>query len=141
MMVFRGLCVLLSACALLPGACASENLEGESGQQSRYLGVKLPSGLGTWMIKRHDAAGWETPAYLSSLGAGESGTGLIRSRDFKLSVAKTKLSVRGYVGNGLNRVELVDAGSGEVLRTAKPPDDLGPKWSTWDVADLAGRMV
>jgi len=116
------------------------------GARSPYRALNLPAGLGTWMIRRHDGATWETTAHLSSLGNGETGTGIARSRDFTVSVPTIKLAIRGYDGpgaggRGLNRVELVDSATGKVLRTAVPPQAESPKETAWDVADLAGRKV
>ncbi|RKX37087.1 MAG: hypothetical protein DRP64_17720, partial [Verrucomicrobia bacterium] len=69
---------------------------------------------------------------MSSLGMGEQGTGTIESRALTVTDLPLRLAVRGWDGpegkQGLNKVELIDAETEEVLHVIAPPLSDQPVW-------------
>lgn len=113
--------------------------------RSCYFAIPLSFGLGTFRILTYDGAHRLTPPYLSSLGGGEQGVGMIHSPIFTLHTPRIRLRVNGWDGptgdRGENRFELVDAESKEVLISSPPPQSDFPQWLEWDVPYLRGRKV
>lgn len=104
------------------------------------------SGLtGAWQLLTRDGGGRTTPPYLSSLGLGESGTGVIDSPVWTLKGGQIKLVIRGWAGREGDRdktyIELLDFETGDRLRHTKPPLTDSPTPVVWDASDLAGRKV
>lgn len=134
-----------SGFAWLGLALLEEEAFAGSQRSSPYRALRMPAGFGTWGILRYDGARRKTPAYLSSLAGGETGTGTIESPSFTLSVAQIRLMVRGHAGERGERksnwVALADAATDETLRSSPPPMSDFPKEIVWDVSGLRGRKV
>ncbi len=104
-----------------------------------------PSAQSTWAILKRDGANREVVPYLSSLGQGEGGTGIISSPPFTISDDTITFTIRGHDGQagkaGTNFIALVDARKGKVLKkTAAPGNDVLQE-RTWEVKDLKGKEV
>jgi len=104
----------------------------------------LASGA-TWAILDRDGANREVDPYLSSLGAGEVGTGVIASPSFVLSTDAIALTIRGHDGmdggRRKNFIALVDAETGQTLQQAMAPGSDPMQERSWDVAKIKGRKV
>jgi hypothetical protein len=118
-----------------------------SGRSERYKALKVtpPPQPGTWKILERNGASMNVGPHLSSLGLGETGTGVIRSPAFTVSTETMTLTLCGQDGQRGERkknfVAIVDAETGETLRkTYAPCSDLWQPRS-WDVAPLRGRRV
>lgn len=113
--------------------------------KSPYFALPLSFGLGTFRILTYDGAHRSTPPYLSSLGNGEQGTGMIRSPVFSLHTPKIRLLVNGWDGQAgdreENRFQLLDAETKEVLFSSPPPQSDFPQWLEWDVSQFQGHNV
>lgn len=113
--------------------------------KSNYFAIPLTFGLGTFRILTYDGAHRPTPPYLSSLGSGEQGTGVIRSPTFQIRTPKIRLRVNGWDGQagnkGVNYFQLVDADTKEVLLSSPPPQSDFPSWIEWDVSQFQERSV
>lgn len=116
-----------------------------SGADSAFQAVKLNEAPGIWSITSTTGAGAETTPYLSSRMLGEQMTGTVCSPTFVVRVPEIALTLRGHDtqggGVGLNRVELVDADTGDVLRTAAPPQSDAATPVALKTADLTGKSV
>lgn len=112
-----------------------------------YKGLKYsPSpSSGTWAILDRDGANRPVARYLSSLGGGETGTGVIASPPFSISVDKITFTVCGHDGpsGGQNKnfVALVDSRKGIMLQETPAPGNDAVQERSWDVAKLRGREV
>lgn len=134
------------AAALLAGLLPPAVLAGESaGVSAKYKALKCPTTtLGsTWAILQRDGANRPTEPYLSSLGHGEAGTGMVGSPTFRIAGDSIAFTVRGHdgQGGGENFVALVDARKGETLMKTPAPGDDALKERSWDVSKLKGREV
>jgi hypothetical protein len=78
--------------------------------------------------------------FASSSARGDAGTGTLVSPPFTVAGSTLRLRVAGGNGKG-ERVELRDAASGAVLRTATGARSTFLTAVTWPVADLRGRSV
>jgi len=100
---------------------------------------------GTWAILTWNGARQRVPPYLSSLGAGEEGTGTVRSPLFRVASDRIRFTLCGHDGQGggkgVNFACLRDADTGELLRQTFAPgrDPLTP--CEWEVRELIGRRV
>lgn len=134
--------VMLAICGPVVGA---DN--GESGMSTRFRALKyMPAPrAGTWKIHDRDGANRQVDPYLSSLGWGEGGTGVVRSPAFTLqadSISFTFCGHDGPEGKGKkNYVALIDAASGEALHRSYAPGSDPMQPGSWDVKDLGGRKV
>ncbi len=112
-----------------------------------YKGLKYsPSpSSGTWAILERDGANRQVPRYLSSLGGGEAGMGVIASPPFRISVDKIALTICGHDGlsGGQNKnfVALIDSRKGLTLHKTTAPGNDAVQERSWDVAKLRGREV
>ncbi len=117
------------------------------GGPPRYQALQYPQpGTGsTWSILDRDGANRQVEPYLSSLGQGEAGTGVVLSPEFTVEVDSISFTIRGHDGPGGGRGEnylaLVDAGTGEVLEKTEAPGNDELQERQWDVAALRGRQV
>jgi len=106
--------------------------------------VRLASAT-TWAILERDGGGRRVAPYLSSLGGGERGTGVIRSPRFVVQTDVLHFDLCGHDGEGgdqrANFAALGDPRTGESLRqTLAPGRDAMTPWQ-WDTRDLMGREV
>jgi len=112
-----------------------------------YKGLKYTptASGGTWAILDRDGANRQVPRYLSSLGGGEAGTGVIASPPFRISTDKIVLTICGHDGprGGQNKnfVALVDSRTGQALHKTNAPGNDAMQERSWDVAKLRGREV
>ena len=112
-----------------------------------YKGLKYAptASGGTWAILDRDGANRQVPRYLSSLGGGEAGTGVIASPPFRISVDKIVLTICGHDGQhgGQNKnfVALVDTRTGQALHKTNAPGNDAVQERSWDVGKLRGREV
>jgi len=99
----------------------------------------------TWARLDRDGAHRKVRPYLSSLGAGEVGTGLIRSPVFTVKGKTISFAFCGHDGRGGGRkrnfIALVDAETGKVLRKAYAPGSDAMQERTWRIGDLKGKRV
>jgi hypothetical protein len=84
--------------------------------------------------------GWRGRFFASSNGAGDRPTGTLLSAPFTIAGTMMSLRVGGGSGKG-TRVELRDAASGAVLRTASGTRSFAMLPVVWDVAPLRGRSA
>jgi len=99
----------------------------------------------TWAILERDGANRQVEPYLSSLGQGEAGTGVVTSPPFVIARDTITFTICGHDGQqggrGENYIALVDARKGNVLvRTEAPLNDAMQERS-WDVSGLRGVEV
>jgi len=112
-----------------------------------YKGLKYTptASAGTWAILERDGANRHVPRYLSSLGGGETGTGMIASPPFRISGDRIVLTICGHDGQhgGRNKnfVALVDTRTGQALQKTTAPGNDAMQERSWDVAKLHGREV
>jgi len=94
---------------------------------TRYKALKCPAASleSTWSILDRNGANAQVTPYLSSLGRGEAGTGVITSPPFVIAVDKITFTLCGHDGQagdrGENYIALVDARKGNVLLKIPPP--------------------
>ena len=118
-----------------------------TGMSKRYKALKHapPSASGTWAILDRDGANRTVPRYLSSLGAGETGTGTILSPPFRISTDTIRFTICGHDGEHggqkKNYIALSDAKKGLSLRQTCAPGSDAMQEQTWNVAQLKGREV
>ncbi len=138
--VFTGLLPLM--------ASADENTQ----HSKRYQALKSPApSLGsTWAILDRDGANRKVDRYLSSLGDGEAGTGMITSPPFLIAVDKITFTICGHDGPSnaqrsgapdRNYLALVDARKGNVLLEAPAPGSDAMQERSWDVASFKDTEV
>jgi hypothetical protein len=84
--------------------------------------------------------GYRGRLYASSSAAGDDGTGSLVSPPIAVTGTRITLRVGGGERAG-TRVELRDAASGEVLRSAQGNHDMMLRAVAWDVAELRGQEV
>jgi len=128
----------------LPCCAASQDCPGISkGYQA--LSYPLPPSFGTWAILDRDGANRQVEPYLSSLGGGELGTGVIASPPFSVSSDAITFTICGHDGQGGGREEnflaLVDAQTGQTLKKTPAPCSDPMQERSWDVGELQGREV
>jgi len=113
----------------------------------KYQALKcpVPEAAHTWAILDRDGANRQVDRYLSSLGLGETGTGVIVSPAFRIAADAITFTICGHDGPGggqkVNFLALVDAGSGAILRQAMAPGSDAMQEKSWSVADLRDRQV
>lgn len=130
--------------SLFPCLAVSQDCAGTS---NTYKALEYPLGpsFGTWAILDFDGAHRQVEPYLSSLGGGERGTGVIMSPPFSVSVDTIDFTICGHDGQGGGRqknfIALVDAGTGQTLDKTMAPSSDPMQERSWDVAKLKGREV
>jgi hypothetical protein len=143
-MSIRVFLTILAMTAVLSAAAAAEDAAKIS-KQYKALKHAPPSASSTWAILDRDGANRRVAKYLSSLGAGESGTGVMASPSFQIASDKITLTVCGHDGQQggrkKNYVALVDARKGTVLQQTMAPGGDSMQPELWDVARLRGREV
>lgn len=112
---------ILILSALLCGGLPSAHAESfNGGKDVRLWGVPINNGIGTWTVMASNDA-----KYLSSKGGGEQGTGALESDSFVLQANVVRVVLRGWNGpdggSQDNRVDLIDAITGETLHSFLPP--------------------
>jgi hypothetical protein len=118
-----------------------------AGTSNKYQALKVapPSAAGTWAILDRDGANRPVPRYLSSLGGGESGTGVIASPPFRVASDTISFTICGHDGPGggqkRNYIALVDAKTGKTLQQTMAPGSDAVQPRSWDVAKLRSRQV
>lgn len=113
---------------------------------AKYRGLKYSvEPAATWKVLDFDGAHRQVTPYLSSLGAGEAGTGMIASPPFVVATDKISFTVCGHDGQkggrGKNFVALVDAKTGQTLAQTAAPGSDAVQEQSWDVAAIKGRKV
>lgn len=100
---------------------------------------------GTWAILERDGANRPVPRYLSSLGGGETGTGVIASPSFRISADKIIFTICGHDGpsGGQNKnfIALIDSRKGLTLQKTPAPGNDAMQEHSWDVTKFRGREV
>lgn len=116
-------------------------------QAQTYKGLRYTptASSGTWAILQRDGANRQVPRYLSSLGGGETGTGMIASPPFRISGDTIVLTICGHDGQhggqDKNVVALVDTRTGQALFKSAAPGNDAMQERSWDVSKLHGREV
>ncbi len=133
--------------ALLSTMLVLITIAQDSAVAQTYKGLKYTptASGGTWAILDRDGANRPVPRYLSSLGGGEAGTGVIASPPFRISADKIVLTICGHDGpqGGQNKnfVALVDTRTGQALHKTNAPGNDAMQERSWDVGKLHGREV
>ncbi|MDB5302544.1 MAG: Cytochrome c, partial [Phycisphaerales bacterium] len=128
----------------MAGRLLADPGEGFGGWVNRPL-ADLPNAKNPWSVQlRPGSDGNAGAPFLSSLPLGESGTGVLRSRDFAIP-ATLSFYIAGHNGQPpaqlpvKNFVRLRAAGSDEVLAEAPAPrNDMAQK-VTWKLTQFEGR--
>ena len=133
---------------LVAGIAASVGSARADESDSAFWALACPvhmQGTHTWDRLDFDGASRRVKPFLSSLGSGEQGTGVIVSPEFAIAGDQIVLTVRGHDGQGggkgKNFVALVDAENGAVLKRTPAPGQDALKEVAWDVSALQGRRV
>ena len=99
----------------------------------------------TWAILERDGGGRKVAPYLSSLGGGERGTGVIVSPRFAVQTDVIRFDLCGHDGERggrrANFAALRDARSGELLRQTLAAGRDPMTACQWDTRDLMGKEV
>jgi len=120
--------------------------DGDAAAGYRAL-IYVPTAVttGTWAILERDGANRQVDPYLSSLGAGEYGTGAIASPTFTVASDTIAFTICGHDGQGggerKNFIALADAKTGANLRRTLAPGSDAMVSRSWDVRDLRGSEV
>ena len=137
--------VLLAGLALSLGSSLVGQSELNVSPRFKALSYTPPPTAGTWKVLDRDGANRKVTPYLSSLGLGEGGTGVITSPPFTVASPVINLTLRGHDGpdgeRKKNFVALVDAETGETLRKTFAPLSDPLKERSWNVENLQGRRV
>ncbi len=139
------LCLAAAVLSLFaPWGAAADNERGTS-PQYQALKYPLPPLPGTWAILDFDGARRQVEPYLSSLGFGEAGTGVVVSPEFAVSVDAITFTICGHDGQGggreKNLAALVDAATGRTLEKTLAPGSDPMQQRSWDVGRLQGHKV
>jgi len=130
-------------------ALAGDLLGSVRRTESGWTSLPVDSNPGSpnpWAVQHRKSSDGQEADFLCTLPAGETLTGVLRSRDF---TAPKKLTFwmaghDGYPDKPLqkkNFVRLRDAGSSEVLMTATAPRNDVARQVTWDLSGPAGKQV
>jgi hypothetical protein len=126
-------------------ACVAVGRAAEVSSKYKALDCPAPSSGSTWSILKRNGANVEVDPYLSSLGNGESGTGVITSPPFIVATDTIKFTICGHDGQaggqGKNYIALVDARKGNVLMKTPPPQNDAMHERSWDVSGLRNVEV
>lgn len=134
----------LTSCVLCSAAWADDAPPASAGYKA--LKHAPPAALaGTWAVLDRDGANRQVEKYLSSLGGGESGTGVVVSPAFKIATDNVSFTICGHDGQqggqGKNYLALVDARKGLVLHKTAAPGNDALQERSWDTSKLQGREV
>jgi hypothetical protein len=136
--------VLSAALVLLVAATAS----AAETSAVKFQALKCPAAVAatdTWTVADRDGANRQVDPYLSSLGAGETGTGVIVSPSFRISTPTITFTICGHDGpqgkQNKNFIALVDVRKAQVLRQTPAPGGDAMKAESWNVADYRDREV
>ncbi len=117
----------------------------ESAPQYQALKCAAPTIGTTWAVLDRDGANRPVERYLSSLGQGESGTGMVTSPPFVVTGNAITFTICGHDGQaggrGDNYIALVDARKGQTLLKTPPPQNDAMQERTWDVSKYRGTEV
>jgi len=134
--------------ALLSGLLSTAAIAQDDAPVStvyKALKCDAPTLATTWAIAQKDGANLPVEPYLSSLGQGESGTGMVTSPPFVVASDTITLNICGHDGpeggRGENFVALVDARKGNVLLKTMAPGGDALQEHSWDVSKLKGVEV
>jgi len=133
--------------ALFMVAVASASAVERAAFAQTYKGLKYSPApaSGTWAILDRDGANRPVARYLSSLGGGETGTGVIVSPAFVIASDKIVFTICGHDGpsggQGKNFIALIDSRKGATLQKTFAPGNDAMQERSWDVAKLRGREV
>jgi hypothetical protein len=137
-------CIAAAVVCILVPCAAAENGPGISAEY-KALKYPLPASQGTWAVLDFDGARRQVEPYLSSLGFGEAGTGVVVSPELALSVDAITFTICGHDGQGGGRqknfIALVDAATGGTLEKTFAPGSDPMQPHSWDVSRLQGRKV
>jgi hypothetical protein len=118
---------------------------GETSKTYKALKHTPSSSSATWAILDRDGANRPVERYLSSLGGGESGTGVIHSPPFRLAADTVSFTICGHDGpqggQKKNFIALVDVKTGKILKQTMAPSADAMQERSWDVKALRGRSV
>ena len=107
--------------------------------------IPLERSLGIWSVRDVQGNGHATQSHLTSLGRGESATGEIMSQEIEISELPLSIFVRGWDGadgkKGLNRVELIDSKTKQVLHKISPPLSDRAKKFEFNENSLRGKTL
>ncbi|MBN1491612.1 MAG: VCBS repeat-containing protein [Phycisphaerae bacterium] len=105
---------------------------------SSYKALTCPeaSADSTWTILDRNGANQQVTPYLSSLGGGEGGTGVITSPPFIFTGERITFTLCGHDGQAggqdKNFIALVDARKGNILVKTPPPQSDAMQEREWD---------
>lgn len=129
---------------LLPTMVMGQDIAAISAKY-KALECASPTVGTTWAILDRDGANRPAEPYLSSLGQGEGGTGMVTSPPFVIAGDAITFTIRGHDGQtgerGENYIALVDARKGKTLIKTMAPGDDASKERSWDVSKLEGMEV
>lgn len=130
---------------LLCAVAAAAETPTASKQYKALKHAPAASRTATWAVLDRDGANRPVEKYLSSLGGGESGTGVIVSPTFKIASDEITFTVCGHDGprggQGKNYVALVETASGNVLQKTPAPGSDAMQERSWDTSKLRNREV
>lgn len=129
---------------LLPAMVMAQESSGASAEY-KALKCAAPTVGSTWAVLDRDGANRPVEPYLSSLGQGEAGTGVVISPPFVVAADTITFTLRGHDGQGggrgKNYVALVDVRKGRTLMKTEAPGDDALQQRSWDVSKLKGMEV
>ncbi len=129
---------------LLASAAVCQEPAGDS---LPYQALKCPPPTlqSTWAILERDGANRQVAPYLSSLGQGEGGVGVMTSPPFVVADDTITFTICGHDGpgggQGTNYIALVDGRKGKVLKKTEALGNDALQQREWDVRDLKGQEV
>ena len=125
-------------CGVLLVAITADETAGAT-----YKALKIPPPTfgSTWAVLERDGANRKVEPYLSSLGKGEAGTGVVSSPPFIIADDKITFTICGHDGQGGGRnenyVALVDARKGNTLMKTPAPGNDAMQERSWDLASTS----
>ena len=132
--------IATEAIGKIEAAAADETI----GVSARYKAIKCPGSMvgTTWAILERDGANRQVEPYLSSLGQGEAGTGVVSSPPFVIAGKTITFTLCGHDGQGGGRGEnyiaLINARDGKTLRKTEAPGNDAMQERSWDVSQFEG---
>jgi len=131
--------IVAAVLATVPKAGLAENAPSPT---YKALQCPAPTVGTTWAILERDGANRQVQPYLSSLGQGETGTGVVSSPPFKIGDDTLTFTICGHDGQGGSRGEnyiaLVDARKGNVLLKTMAPGNDALQERSWDTSQFPG---
>ncbi len=122
------------------------SIERDAGEWIALPADSHPASANPWSVQRRKSNDGQEADFLSTLPAGETLTGVLRSKDFTAPAALA-LWMAGHDGDpshppqGKNLARLRDATSDEVLLSAPAPRHDVAQRIHWDLKAYAGRQV